>query len=632
MSWPSDLAAWRKAAPAFWARQRKTASQARYGWTHPRRVTFVFGCQRSGTKMVMRILENSPETRIYHENHATAFVDFELRPDPVLRALVGLNPAPVQVFKPICDSQDADLILARWPAARGLWVYRHPDDVANSAAEKWGEHQRELVEAVVGGDFDTWGWRTRRLPPETVANLRRVCRPDLTPSEGALLFWYMRNSFYFALELHRHPRMRLVQYEHLVAEPRVAFAAMFAHVGARFVDDYVARVRSDSVGRREPPPSSPEIRALCLDLVARLDAHYAAQAAATRLPSPVLMLINTLGVGGAERYVATTANWLAEQGVDVHVASSGGDLVRDLDPRVTHHELDLYRVRGGLGQAALAARRLLDACPPEAIVCHSLAVTWVARLASAGRGIPVVNVAHGWPADRYATVGKLMRGATRVVAVSDDVRDKLVAGGLDAARCVVVRNGVDLRALGPRTGEARARAREAMGGGEFIVLSVGRVTPQKAHHHLVELSRRCPGVRFALAGEGPLFDELSRQVDPSRVTPLGLRHDVPDLLGSADAYLSTSDWEGMSLTLIEAMASGLPCVATATEGSRELLAGGAGALVPVGDVAAMAAAIEQVRAGQRFEGAEARARAEYGHERMCRELGEVLAGLRTTPP
>ncbi len=582
--------------------------------------------------MVMRILENSPETRIYHENHATAFVDFELRPDPVLRALVGLNPAPVQVFKPICDSQDADSILARWPAARGLWVYRHPDDVANSAAEKWGEHQRQLVQAVVRGDLDTWGWRTRRLPRETVENLRRVYRPDLTPAEGALLFWYMRNSFFFALELHQHPRMRLVQYEHLVTEPRVAFGAMFAHLGATFSDDYVSRVRSDSVGRREAPPSSPEIRALCLDLVDRMDAYYAAQAAATRLPSPVLILINTLGVGGAERYVATTANWLAEHGANVHVASSGGDLVRALDARVNHHEVDLYRVRGALGPAALSVRRLLDACPPEAIICHSLAVTWVARLASAGRGIPVVNVAHGWPADRYATVGKLMCSASQVVAVSDDVRDKLVAGGLEAARCVVVRNGVDLRGLGPRSGEARDRARTAMGGGDFIVLSVGRVTAQKAHHHLVELSRRCPEVRFALAGEGPLLDELSRQAQGSNVTLMGLRHDVPELLGSADAYLSTSDWEGMSLTLIEAMASGLPCVATATEGSRELLAGGAGALVPVGDVAAMTEAIERVRAGQRFPGAQARAQADYGHERMCRELGEVLAGLRATPP
>ena len=72
---------WREAAPRFLERQAKSASQVRFGWDHPKRTSFVFGCQRSGTKMLMRILDNSPETRIYHENHASAFRDFQLRSD-----------------------------------------------------------------------------------------------------------------------------------------------------------------------------------------------------------------------------------------------------------------------------------------------------------------------------------------------------------------------------------------------------------------------------------------------------------------------------------------------------------------------------------------------------------------------
>ena len=174
-----QLRAWKAAAPNFLARQRKTASQARYGWDHPKRVTFVFGCQRSGTKMVMRVLDRSPATRIYHENHATAFHDFQLRSDTVVRSLVAINPAPAQVFKPICDSQEADHLLERFPEAHGLWVYRHPDDVANSAFQKWGAHQVELVNAAVSGDVASWGWRLARLPESVLAELRRVHRPDL---------------------------------------------------------------------------------------------------------------------------------------------------------------------------------------------------------------------------------------------------------------------------------------------------------------------------------------------------------------------------------------------------------------------------------------------------------------------
>lgn len=114
------ISAWREAAPRFLARQVKSPSQLRLGWDHPKRTSFVFGCQRSGTKMLMRILDNSPETRIYHENHASAFHDFQLRSNAVVRALAASSPAPAQVFKPICDSQRADELLADFPHARGL--------------------------------------------------------------------------------------------------------------------------------------------------------------------------------------------------------------------------------------------------------------------------------------------------------------------------------------------------------------------------------------------------------------------------------------------------------------------------------------------------------------------------------
>lgn len=118
------LRSWRAAAPGFVERQTKNLGHVRYAWGHGKQVSFVFGCQRSGTKMLMRILDRSPAVRIYHENHASAFRDFELRSNAVLRALVVASPAPSQIFKPICDSQRADEVLRDFPQAHGLWVYR----------------------------------------------------------------------------------------------------------------------------------------------------------------------------------------------------------------------------------------------------------------------------------------------------------------------------------------------------------------------------------------------------------------------------------------------------------------------------------------------------------------------------
>ncbi|GDX83645.1 hypothetical protein LBMAG42_54560 [Deltaproteobacteria bacterium] len=645
----AQLRAWRASAPNFIERQRKILRQTRYGWSHPKQVSFVFGCQRSGTKMLMRILDRSPATRIYHENHATAFTDFELRPDPVLRALVQLNPAPSQIFKPICDSQNADLLLARFPNAHGVWIYRHYDDVANSAWQKWGEHQRELVDAVVRGDLTTWGWRTARLPESVIADLKRVHRTDLTPQEGALLFWYMRNAFFFALGVHENPRMLLKNYEELVQSPEAAFQEVFDHVGAPFDPTFLERVRDSSVGRKEAPNASAEIRALCADLMARLDAWRrlapAAAAAAgvgagVEVPGSVLMLINTLGVGGAERYAVTVSNWLAEHGSKVTIAASeGGGLVAALRPDVEYVPAPFRRVRHDLPVAARQVRGMLAARHPDVIVCHSLAMTWIARAAQVRRHVPIVNIAHGWPDDRYAVVGKLMRVADVVVAVSPEVKAKLVAGGLAPERCEVIFNGVDCTGLGRREGEVRTAVRASLGAGpeDVLVVTLGRLTPQKAHHHVVTAAERLrtshPNVRFAIVGEGARFEELQGLVQAAgladRVALPGLRTDVPDLLGAADVYLSCSDWEGMPLSTIEAMASELPTVATKTEGSGQLLSESCGIVVPVGDAGAMAGAVAKLADNPALRatmGAAARERAlaSFGHERMAAELAAVL--------
>lgn len=634
------IRALKAAAPNFRARQRKTLQQTRYGWQHPQTLCFVFGCQRSGTKMLMRILENSPATRIYHENNDLAFRDFQLRSDTTIRALTRISPAPSQIFKPICDSHRADQLLARFPAANGLWIYRNADDVANSASQKWGSHQREVVDSVAAGDLSRWGWRTDRLPEDVVTAIREVHRPDLSDHEGGLLFWYMRNAFFFALGLDHHPRMLLKKYEDLVTDAPRNFPDVFAHVGAPFESGFIARVHADSVRRREPPAVSPEIRALCDQLLSRLDGWKVPENAFPELPASVLMLINTLGVGGAERHVVTLANWLASRGVAVTVAAEPGALVSELHPSTVFLPTPLRRVRTDLPIAARQVRAIIQEKRPTVIIGNSLAVTWIARTAQPLGGVPIVNIAHGWPEDRYRQVGMLMRAADAVVAVSPEVKAKLVGGGLSPTRCHVVLNGVDCRDLGRRVGTIRAAARAAMGAGpdDILVVSLGRLTAQKAHQHIVSVAAKLrgdhPRLRYAIVGEGARAGELASLIAESNVADIvqmpGVRSDVADLLGCADIYLSVSDWEGMPLSTIEAMASELPTVATRTEGAELLLSTECGIIVPVGDVSAIADAVGVLAADddrRATMGAAARERAlsVFGHERMAAEIAAVLS-------
>lgn len=637
-----------RSAPGFATRTAKHAAQARHGWLHPRQVTFVFGCQRSGTKMVMRVLDQSEETRIYHENHGSAFRDFQLRSDAVVRALVATSPARAHVFKPICDSHRADVLLERHPGAHALWVFRHPDDVANSAAKKWGAHQREVVQDLVAGRGERWGWRTERVPAEVVEALRSVARlePPLSDLEGALLWWYLRNSFLFTLGLDRHPRMLVVGYEALVQDPESGFQRLFAQVGVPFRPDLVAGVRQSSVRRRDPPSARPAIRQLCDDLLTRLLAA-AEPPPPVPLPSPVLILMNTLEVGGAERYTVTVSRWLAQRGVDVTVASAGGPLVDQLDPLVRHETVDLTAVRGSLPLVGSQVRALLRRTEARAIVANSVATAWVGRVAGAGLGVPVVSVAHGWSAERYGHVAPLLRAAHRVVAVSPEVKDRLVASGLPPRKVEVVFNGVDTARFGPRDPATRAACRAALGARpeELLVISVGRLAAQKAHHHLLDLALRLrathPTLRYAVVGEGELEAELAAQavllgVD-GLVTFTGVRSDVPDLLASADLFLSCSDWEGMPLATIEAMAAGLPVVATRTEGASWLITPECGRLVGVGDLAGLADAVAELAADPALRGrlgraAAERARSRFDHGRMAGGLAEVVARVLRDEP
>lgn len=588
--------------------------------------------------MLMRVLDESPDTRVYHENNPFAFTDFQLRPDPVVRALAALHPAPCQVFKPICDSQDAHRLLERFPSARGLWIFRQPGDVARSAVNKWGDHQREVVDAIAAGDLRRWGWRTRHLPADVVASVRAVHRPDLSAYEGALLFWWIRNRFFFSLGLDRHPRVLPLRYEDLVGDPEKLLPEVFAHVGARFSPRFTAQVHSRSLRGEAGEEASPEIRALCARLHERLVARVRAPSPAPVI-SPVMMIIDTLRIGGAERYVVMVSNWMARAGVEVTVAARSGEFVEDLAPEVTYVDVPLVQVRAALPTAAAKVARVVRGRPPAAIVAHSLATTWVARLATAGRAIPVVTVAHGWPEHRYAKVAPLMRAAHKVVAVSPEVRDKLVGAGLDPERCVVIENGIDSTEFGRRHGELRTRVRAEMGAGpdDLLVILVGRLMAQKAHHHVFSIAERLrgshPRVRFAVVGTGDRAEELANRLEKSgqqdRVRLVGVRQDVPDLVGSADIYLSCSDWEGMPLTTIEAMVAELPCVATRTEGTSLLLGDGCGIVVPVGDVEGMADGIARLADDpdlRRQMGAAARRRAleRFGHDRVSRELMAVL--------
>jgi glycosyltransferase involved in cell wall biosynthesis len=278
---------------------------------------------------------------------------------------------------------------------------------------------------------------------------------------------------------------------------------------------------------------------------------------------------------------------------------------------------------------------------------------WAAVQLGHRAGLPVVIKVHGSDILRLAlhprrsrgTV-EALRGADAVVAVSHDLKERVVALGADPSRVRVVYDGIDSQLFhpGPRDA-ARARLAEELDLQGPVVLFIGNLLPVKGLDVLIESFARPPlqGVDFTclLIGQGPLRsrleDQITRRGLQGRVKLLGPRpHDqLPDWYRAADLFVLPSYSEGVPVVLLEAVACGTPFVASRVGGIPEIAHLGASRLVPAGDAAALAEAIRAGLAdglGPTSEPREAvRSHADAVSE-MVELFEQVLAPRRQTVP
>jgi glycosyltransferase involved in cell wall biosynthesis len=213
--------------------------------------------------------------------------------------------------------------------------------------------------------------------------------------------------------------------------------------------------------------------------------------------------------------------------------------------------------------------------------------------------------------------------------VGEAVREALIANeGIPAGRVGVVYNGIDLKRFSLRHAERNELRRElGLGPGTLAVIQVARLDYLKDHVTAIRtvgrVVRQIPDVRLLLVGEGPERPAIEAQVEQVGLTEqvrfLGLRKDVERLLQAADLFLLTSISEGIPLTVIEAMAAGLPVVSTRVGGVPEVVEDGmTGLLAPSRDDEALALAILKLAADPTL-----RTRLGYvGRERACSSFSE----------
>ena len=276
---------------------------------------------------------------------------------------------------------------------------------------------------------------------------------------------------------------------------------------------------------------------------------------------------------------------------------------------------------------------------PAVLVSAGADANLAALLGSHDAKVPVAATLHVGVAEDTTPTQALYLRARAVVGVSRGVAGQAADMlGLDPDRVRAIYNGV-------RPADIRRRSAEPpdhpwfLDGGPPVILSVGRFAPQKDHPTLVEAFvclRRRRAARLVVMGASAARDRRALRAHALR---LGVGEDVDAVdfdanpfryMRRAAVFALSSRWEGLGMVLLESLACGAPVVSTdAPFGPAEILGGGRwGALVPVGDADALAAALGRVLSGERPAAAELRARAaEFGMDRMADAYESLIAQI-----
>jgi glycosyltransferase involved in cell wall biosynthesis len=311
----------------------------------------------------------------------------------------------------------------------------------------------------------------------------------------------------------------------------------------------------------------------------------------------VLSVVPVMGIGGAEAVVAALATDARARGDQVSVGSAGGFRMAALAAcGVTPVDLSLGSRRPAeLLRAVRAVGRCCRADPPDLVHAHNVKATVAVRLAI-GRDIPVLTTLHGVPPGAYGVAAHLLaHSADRIAAVSPYVADELVRHGCPVDRVVVVPNAVPPPA--PRDRLA-ARRRLGIPAEAPVAVCLARMAPQKRHDLLVEAWRTLPAEAvLLLAGDGPTRPAVADAVRihglTGRVRLLGERHDVDWLLAAADVAVLPTDWEGLPISVLEAMGAGVAVIVSRVGDVTATLADGVRTVEP-GRAAPLAQALVEV--------------------------------------
>lgn len=322
----------------------------------------------------------------------------------------------------------------------------------------------------------------------------------------------------------------------------------------------------------------------------------------------IILLANHFNTGGITSYLLTLTRSCVSQGHQVIVASSGGDMLPELEAAGARHVQFAFRVKcdvhpGLLGEAVRLAR--LVRCEKADVIHAQTRVTQMcAALASMLSQVPYVSTCHGFFRPHLGR-RLLPLWGRKVIAISTPVEQHLRQDHqLKLSRIAFIPNGIDLNRFVPQDEARRLELRRQWGfGSEPLLGIIARLSDVKGHQFLIEampsVLKQFPTAKCLIIGDGPMERDLKARVIEGKLQQHVLFYPVvnitAEVLAMLDVFVMPSLQEGLGLSVLEAAAMGIPAVASRVGGLAEVVVDQVtGLLVPVRDPAALAGAILQL--------------------------------------
>lgn len=317
--------------------------------------------------------------------------------------------------------------------------------------------------------------------------------------------------------------------------------------------------------------------------------------------STVLHVITRLIVGGAQENTLYTAELLDNETYDVDVLSgmqtgSEGSLLENAKDRGIRLHIEDHLVRElNPFRDIITFFKLVKFCKNKKyhiVHTHSSKAGILGRWAAWVAGVPyIVHTVHGWGFHNYQNrilrflyilAERLSVGITdRLVVVTNRDIIKGIAEGIGRrSNYTMIRSGIDLNRFNNGNGNAtKIRKNLGLPLNAKVIGTITRLSPQKAPHVFIDAAalvyKEIPDAYFVVVGDGPIRKQLEKSVHEygmaNRVIFTGIRNDVHDLLHAFDLFMLTSLWEGLPRVIPQAMATGVPVIASRVDGNAEII-------------------------------------------------------------